>query len=75
MDRLEPSKVIKNKEYLKALVEYVDCVDIVFNQIKLKRNFDHIINAPQNSKECFSQAEELKKIINNGGLDYDNFTS
>ena len=47
MDRLGPNKVIKNKEYLKALVGYAECVDIEFNKIKLNRYFDQIINAPE----------------------------
>jgi hypothetical protein len=67
------NKIIKNDDYLRAKDDYLKCTKNTFDRIKLNSDFDDIINSPANSKICKYQIEELKKIVLEGGLDYENF--
>jgi hypothetical protein len=68
-----PNKIIKNEEYLQAVKDYHDCITYEFNRIKFDKQFDNYLKDPNYNKNCLNQANELKKIINDGGLEYDNF--
>ena len=73
MDISDPTPIIKNKEYLATLATFRECIAIEFDKIKRDDNFDGYLSDPKYNKACFKYAEALKNIINNGGLDYDNF--
>jgi hypothetical protein len=67
------NKLIKNNDYLKARDNYLKCTKNTFDRIKFSNDFDSFINSPSNSQICKYQIDELKKIVLEGGLDYENF--
>ena len=74
MEQISKNQVIKNRQYESALNEYLECIKIEFNKIKRSDNFDSYLHNSSWNKACLNQANEIKNIINNGGLDYDQFT-
>ena len=64
----------KNEKYLIAQGDYLDCIDHRFDEVKRDhKKFHQIIYSPMGDKLCAIQYNELSKIINGGGLDYDQF--
>jgi len=66
--------IIKNQEYVKTLEKYINCVSINFENFKRDHvKFDKFINSSEAKNLCKNYSEEIKRIVNEGGLDYDNF--
>jgi hypothetical protein len=65
--------LIKNKEYYNAVSKYSNCVNINFENLKRDHiKFDQFINSNEGRNLCKNYIDEIKKIVNEGGLDYDN---
>lgn len=72
-EKIQTNEVIKNLDYLRAMKQYKYCINNNFKKIQFDHNkFNSFIN--QNAdKVCGTQFNTLKEIIDNGGLDYENF--
>lgn len=70
----DKNAIVKNEEYLNALGKFVNCVSINFENMKRDHvKFDKFINSKEAQNVCKKYSDELKRIVNEGGLDYDNF--
>ncbi len=66
-------QIIKNEEYLHNLGKFANCIKINFENLKRDHvKFDKFINSQEAQNVCKKYSDELKRIVNEGGLDYDN---
>jgi hypothetical protein len=66
--------IIKNDAYNKALKKYVLCAEHTFQSLKNDHvGLNNFINSREVETKCKNHFDELKKIVSEGGLDYDNF--
>jgi hypothetical protein len=64
---------IKNQPYLIALRDYNLCIDLKFKKFRDDHEkLNHYIENRALKSSCHQHAEILKKIVNEGGLEYDN---